>query len=59
MAYSRDMYSTSAGPDLGFVFLAIVFGVLNLWATIVVIVAGHRYLKRTAAKPGARDQSKP
>jgi len=42
------MYST--GPDIGFVALAFVFGGLNLWATIIVIVAGHRYIDRTSPR---------
>jgi hypothetical protein len=53
------MYSTG-GPDIGLIFLGIVFGVVNLWASIVIIVAGHRYIDRTRPQrtpPGPRRPS--
>jgi len=39
------MYSTAPSPF--FVIVALVLAVLNIWATIIVIRAGTRYLDRT------------
>lgn len=42
--------STGTGPGIFLLVLGFVFAVLYVWAMIVVIVAGHRYLYRTSPR---------
>jgi hypothetical protein len=51
------MYST--GPSPFFTIVALVLVILNIWATIIVIRAGSRYLDRTRPPRQPRPERTP
>ncbi|WP_413601893.1 hypothetical protein [Curtobacterium sp. Curtsp57] len=50
-----DVYGSLTGLGIATLLIGGAFAILNAWALIVVIVAGHRYLDRTRGT-SPRDQ---